>query len=105
MNDHEMIASLVKIDGSGEREIDRNQYWNCYDALELMEDYAMEHAEDDEDVAEKWAEFASGQAEKDKEHHADILEKNGEIHERFIEGGYDIELRVYFRDYSDGHGL
>ena len=95
MNDYDMIATLVRIDASGEREIDMRQVWSAWDALELLENYAMEHADDDEWVAETYAAFASGEDERGKKQRVNWLEKNGVISERFLDGKYDIELRLY----------
>lgn len=104
MNDYDMIATLVKIDNSGEKEIDMRQVFNGYDAIKLMEDYAMDHADDDEWVAEKYAMFASGEDDKGKVQAGRLLEKNGEISERFLKGGYEIQLRLYDSAYSESEG-
>ncbi len=52
MNNYDMIATLVRIDNNGEKEIDMRQVYSYWDALQLLADYAMEHEEDDEYVAE-----------------------------------------------------
>ena len=90
-----MIATLVKIDNSGETEIDMREVYSAYDALKMLEDYAMKHVDDDEWVAETYAAFASGEDERGKKQRVKWLEKNGVISERFVKGKYDIELRLY----------
>lgn len=99
--DDMMIATLVKIDENGEKEIDMRQVFNGYDAIKLMEDYATSHADDDDWVAEKYAMFASGEDDKGKMQAGRILEKNGEISEKFLNGGYEIQLRLYESAYNE----
>ena len=98
MNNYDMIATLVRIDNNGEKEIDMRQVYSYWDALQLLADYAMDHAEDDEYVAEKYAMFMSDEDRYGADRTVGWLEKNGKISETFIEGKYSIELRVYESD-------
>ena len=97
----DMVATLVKIDGNGEEEIESKQVSDYWDAMKLLEDYATEHSDDDEWVAEKYAKFMSGEDEHGKDRHVGWLAKNGKIDEEFIKGGYTIELRVKESDEPD----
>jgi hypothetical protein len=98
MNNYDMIATLVRIDNNGEKEIDMRQVFSYWDALQLLADYAMEHEEDDEYVAEKYAMFMSDEDRLGADKTVGWLEKNGKISETFVEGKYIIELRVYESD-------
>ena len=98
MNNYDMIATLVRIDNNGEKEIDMRQVASYWDALQLLADYAMEHEEDDEYVAEKYAMFMSDEDRYGADRTVGWLEKNGKISETFVEGKYSIELRVYESD-------
>ena len=101
MNNYDMIATLVRIDNNGEKEIDMRQVASYWDALQLLADYAMEHEEDDEYVAEKYAMFMSDEDRYGADRTVGWLEKNGKISETFVEGKYSIELRVYESEYSE----
>lgn len=101
MNNYDMIATLVRIDNNGEKEIDMRQVASYWDALQLLADYAMDHAEDDEYVAEKYAMFMSDEDRHGADKTVGWLEKNGKISETFVEGKYSIELRVYESEYSE----
>ena len=90
----DMVATLVKIDENGEEEIESKQVTDYWEALGLLEDYAIAHFDDDEWVAEKYAKYAAGENEHAKEKLVGWLAKNGKIGEEFLAGGYDIELRV-----------